>query len=50
MLKWVGAGLLIAGAAVALIAGFVFHNPFLSPSVITGMVIAVVGILLLIFG
>jgi hypothetical protein len=32
MLKWVGAGLLIVGAAVALIFGFVFHNPFLSPS------------------
>jgi hypothetical protein len=49
-MKKLGAGLLIGGAAVSLIAGFVFHNSFLSPGVITGAVMAVVGIIILIFG
>jgi hypothetical protein len=49
-MKKLGAGLLIAGAAVALIVGFVFHNSYHSPGVITGAVVAVVGIIILIFG
>jgi hypothetical protein len=47
MMKWLGAGLLIAGAAGALISGFVFHNSVTSPSIITCAVIAVVGIIIL---
>ncbi len=45
-MKRIGAGLLIAGAALALLGGFTFHN---APWTVTGVVFAVIGLILFIY-
>jgi len=46
-MKWLGVGLLIGGAAAALVFGFAVYNTI---GIIIGAVVAVIGVIILRFG